>query len=120
MWKNLRFGALASLRRFHRLLTARTMRLAAHQVHPAACAWHAEENPPRSMIEGWFALTCGCFRRPIRALLDRSGTLVETLPIFRFSSALVTGLESRLIHPRKLARHDVVSFALAVRNRGCE
>jgi hypothetical protein len=46
--------------------------------------------------------------------LDRSGALFKALPISSFPSAFVTGLESRLIHSRKLAWHDGVSFAIPV------
>src|SRR5437870_4803867 len=98
------------------LLAAWTMRLLAHQVHPAAYAWHAKEHPPRSNFEHRLcrrrSCPCSVFGMP---LMDRRVALTKTLPVSRLPSAVVTGLESRLIHPRKLARHDGVPFTMSLR-----
>src|SRR5437867_3178811 len=93
------------------------MRLVAKQIHPAPYTWHAEEHPPRSNFWGQFALNGRlCCSPVICALIDRSGALIKTLPVSRFPPAFVTGLESRLIHPRKLTRHDAVIFTASFRN----
>ncbi len=47
--------------------------------------------------------------------MDRGYALRKTLPISGFPSLLVSGFESRLIHPGKLTRHGAVIFAVSMR-----
>jgi hypothetical protein len=49
--------------------------------------------------------------------MDRGVALAKTLAISYFPSSFVTRFEPRLIHSRKLARHDAMIFSMGLRNR---